>query len=221
MAAGGIAVLISGRGSNLAALLTAHRAGRLSAPVTPVIRNRADAGGLALARAAGIRTRVIDHRDYAGREAFDAALARVLAENAPRLVVLAGFMRILTGNFIDEYSGRLLNIHPSLLPKYKGLHTHERALAAGDSEHGCTVHFVTPELDGGPPVAHAVVPVVNGDTPQQLAQRVQQAEHRLYPAVVEWFVSGRLKLTDSGPHLDGYPLPHRGVRYAVGDAVRA
>jgi len=217
---GGIAVLISGQGSNLRALLLARAAGRLAAPISLVVSNRSDAGGLAVAREAGVATAVIDHRAFATREAFDTAIADALADAAPQLVVLAGFMRILTGNFIAQFHGRLLNVHPSLLPKYKGLHTHERALAAGDTVHGCTVHFVTPELDGGPPVAHARVPVSRSDDASSLAARVQGAEHLLYPAVVEWFVSGRLQLGPDGPRLDGLPLPKEGIHYATLDAAR-
>jgi len=218
--AGGIAVLISGQGSNLQALLRARAEGRLSAPVSLVISNRPEAGGLAIAQAAGVATAVVDHRAFSSRDDFDAVLAAALADAAPQLVVLAGFMRILTGNFIAQFHGRLLNVHPSLLPNHKGLHTHERALAAGDTVHGCTVHFVSPELDGGPPIAHARVPVNRTDDASALAARVQRAEHLLYPAVVEWFVSGRLRLGPGGPQLDGLPLPQEGIHYATLDAVR-
>jgi phosphoribosylglycinamide formyltransferase-1 len=156
-----------------------------------VISNRADAYGLQRARDAGIDTRSLDHKAFDGREAFDAALIELIDGFNPKLVVLAGFMRILSADFVRHYQGRLLNIHPSLLPKYKGLHTHQRALEAGDAEHGCSVHFVTEELDGGPLVVQAVIPVELHDTPQTLAQRVHVQEHLIYPMAVRWFAEGR------------------------------
>ncbi|MDT4830059.1 Phosphoribosylglycinamide formyltransferase [compost metagenome] len=175
-----------------------------------MISNRADAFGLERARKAGIDTRVLDHKAYADREAFDAALIEAIDGYAPQLVVLAGFMRILTPGFVRHYQGRLLNIHPSLLPKYKGLHTHQRALEAGDSEHGCSVHFVTEELDGGPLVVQAVIPVESDDTPESLAQRVHVQEHRIYPLAMRWFAEGRLRLGQDGAELDGQALPPSG-----------
>lgn len=183
-----VVVLISGRGSNLQALLAAKL------PIRAVISNRADAKGLEIAAAQGVATRVIEHGAYASREAFDAALADAVAAFEPRLVVLAGFMRILTPVFLERYAGRVMNIHPSLLPVFPGLDTHARALAAGVKLHGCTVHFVTPELDQGPPVVQAAVPVLSDDTEATLAARVLQAEHRIYPAAVRWFLEGRLRL---------------------------
>lgn len=163
-------------------------------PVSAVVANRADAAGLAIAAARGIATRVVEHRRYAAREEFDAALGSEIERFAPRLVALAGFMRILTPAFIARYRDRLLNIHPSLLPAFPGLHTHERALAAGVKVHGCTVHFVTAELDHGPIVAQAAVPVRPGDDAATLAARVLRQEHVIYPRAVRWFLEGRLIL---------------------------
>jgi phosphoribosylglycinamide formyltransferase-1 len=181
-----IVILISGRGSNLLALVEA------GLPVTAVISNRADAGGLAHAAARGIATVVVPHRDYATRESFDAALAQAIDAFRPDLVVLAGFMRIFTEGFVLRYQGRLLNIHPSLLPAFQGLNTHARALAAGVKLHGCSVHFVTAELDHGPIVMQAAVPVLAGDDEATLAARVLAQEHRIYPQAVRWFVEGKL-----------------------------
>ncbi|MGH8483042.1 MAG: phosphoribosylglycinamide formyltransferase, partial [Pseudomonas sp.] len=167
-----VVVLLSGTGSNLQALIDSFRTGESPVRIRAVISNRADAYGLQRARDAGIDTAVLDHKAFDGREAFDTALVELIDGYQPQLVVLAGFMRILSAGFVRHYQGRLLNIHPSLLPKYKGLHTHQRALEAGDSEHGCSVHFVTEELDGGPLVVQAVIPVELDDTPERLAQRV-------------------------------------------------
>jgi phosphoribosylglycinamide formyltransferase-1 len=183
-----IVVLISGRGSNMRALLDA------GLPVSAVISNRADAEGLSLAAARGVTTRVVEHRRHATREAFDAALAAEIDRAAPRLIALAGFMRILTPGFAARYAARLLNIHPSLLPAFPGLHTHERALAAGVKVHGCTVHFVTAELDHGPIVVQAAVPVLADDDAARLAARVLEQEHVVYPRAVRWFLDGRLEL---------------------------
>jgi phosphoribosylglycinamide formyltransferase 1 len=175
-------VLISGRGSNLQALIDAAAADpAFPAEITLVISNRPGAGGLDRAAQAGIATATIDHKDHETREAFDAALHEALSEAGVELVCLAGFMRILTPGFVARWEGRMLNIHPSLLPKYKGVDTHARALAAGDTVHGCSVHYVTAELDDGPVIAQAEVPVLKGDTPETLAGRVLEAEHRLYP----------------------------------------
>lgn len=185
-----VVVLISGRGSNLQALIDA------GVPVSAVVSNRADAAGLAIAAARGIETRVVDHRVHATREGFDAALAAEIERFAPRLVALAGFMRVLTPGFVARHRERLLNIHPSLLPAFPGLHTHERALAAGVKVHGCTVHFVTAELDHGPIVAQAAVPVRADDDAAALAARVLKQEHVIYPRAVRWFLEGRLALAD-------------------------
>lgn len=205
-----VVVLISGSGSNLQALIDSTTSAGHPARIRAVISNRADAYGLERARQAGIETRVLDHREFDGREAFDQALAALIDSFTPHLVVLAGFMRILSPGFVRHYTGRLLNIHPSLLPRHKGLHTHQRALEAGDAEHGCSVHFVTEELDGGPLVVQAVIPVESGDSPDTLAQRVHAEEHRIYPLAVRWFAEGRLRLGESGALLDGQALPPTG-----------
>jgi phosphoribosylglycinamide formyltransferase-1 len=185
-----VVVLISGRGSNLQALVEA------GLPVGAVIANRADAAGLGFAEKRGIATRVVEHRRHAAREDFDAALAAEIDRFAPRLVALAGFMRLLSAGFVARYDGRLLNIHPSLLPAFPGLHTHERALAAGVKVHGCTVHFVTAELDHGPIVAQAAVPVRAGDDAAALAARVLAQEHVVYPRAVRWFLEDKLSIRD-------------------------
>ena len=205
-----VVVLISGSGSNLQALIDGIAEGGIPARIGAVISNRADAYGLVRAQNAGIATAVLDHKAFEGREAFDAALIEAIDAHQPDLVVLAGFMRILSPGFVRHYAGRLLNIHPSLLPRYKGLHTHQRALEAGDAEHGCSVHFVTEELDGGPLVVQAVVPVQAGDSPERLAKRVQIGEHHIYPLAVRWFAEGRLRLGHQGAELDGAPLPASG-----------
>jgi phosphoribosylglycinamide formyltransferase 1 len=192
-----IVVLISGRGSNLRALLDA------GLPVSAVISNRADAEGLSLAAARGVATRVVEHRRHATREAFEAALAAEIDRFVPRLVALAGFMRILTPAFVARYGGRLLNIHPSLLPAFPGLRTHERALAAGVKVHGCTVHFVTAELDHGPIVVQAAVPVLADDDAARLAARVLEQEHVVYPRAVRWFLDGQLDLRNGVVHVKG------------------
>lgn len=207
-----IAVLISGAGSNLQAILDAIAEGALPAELALVLSNRADAGGLQRARRAGVPTAVVDHRDYEGREAFDAALIERLDATGVDTVALAGFMRILTPDFVRHYQGRLINIHPSLLPKYRGLHTHARALEAGDREHGCSLHFVTEELDGGPLIAQASLPIAENDTAATLSKRIQILEHRLYPQVLRWRAEGRLRLTDQGVELDGQILPAQGHR---------
>ncbi len=185
-----IVVLISGRGSNLQAILDA------GLPVSAVISNKRDAGGLRIASARGIKTAVIRGNDYGTREGFDAALAAEIAKYSPAAVALAGFMRILTPRLVSRYADRLLNVHPSLLPAFTGLKTHERALAAGVKVHGCTVHFVTPELDAGPIVAQAAVPVLAGDTADELAARVLRQEHKIYPQALRWLVEGKLSIKD-------------------------
>ena len=187
-----ICVLISGRGSNLEALLAAMAAGTLGGAIVAVVSNRADARGLAVAAAHGVPAQVLDHRGFPSRDAFDVALADAVAAYAPDLVVLAGFMRVLGAAFVRRFDGRLINIHPSLLPAYPGLHTHRRALADGARIHGCTVHFVTPDVDVGPIAAQAAVPVLPGDDEDALAARVLAAEHALLPAVVRWYCAGRL-----------------------------
>jgi len=200
-----VVVLISGGGTNLQALIDA--AGRdLPVEIRAVISNEPDAYGLERARRAGIAAEVVNHRDHPDREAFDRALAERIDRHSPKLVVLAGFMRILTPYFVHRYAGRLLNIHPSLLPKFKGLHTHRRALEAGEKVHGASVHFVTEALDGGPVVLQARVPVKPDDTPEILAARVLEKEHVIYPMVVRWFAEGRLELRDGRVWFDGRPL---------------
>ncbi len=206
-----LAVLISGSGSNLQAFIDACDEGRLAAEVAVVISNRPQAAGLHRAADVGIPCRVIDHTLYPDRAAFDQALLDAMAPFQPDLVILAGFMRILTPSFIGSYRGKLLNIHPSLLPKYPGLNTHQRALDAGDSHGGATVHFVTEELDGGPPVLFAAVPIDAQTSVAGLAQEVQQREHQIYPQVAQWFVERRLALTPSGATLDGDLLPRCGL----------
>jgi phosphoribosylglycinamide formyltransferase-1 len=192
-----IVVLISGRGSNMQALLDA------GLPVSAVISNVAGAKGLESAAARGVATRVVEHRHFPTREAFDAALAAEIDGFRPRLVALAGFMRVLTAGFVGRYQGRLLNIHPSLLPEFPGLDTHRRALAAGAKRHGCTVHFVTADLDHGPIVIQAAVPVRKGDTPEALAARVLRQEHVIYPRAIRWFLDGRLVIEGGGVRVKG------------------
>lgn len=200
-----IVVLISGSGSNLQAIIDAVQAG-LPAEIRAVISNKADAYGLERARRAGIPTQVLSHKDYADRTSYDAALAALIDSYQAELVVLAGFMRILSDGFVRRYEGHLLNIHPSLLPRHRGLNTHARALAAGDDEHGATVHFVTTELDAGPVVFQARVPVHSDDSPESLAARVLREEHRIYPEAIRWFADGRLKLEHGRALLDGTPI---------------
>lgn len=198
-----IVILISGRGSNMEALIAERDAGRLPVNIAAVISNRPDAKGLETAAQAGIATRCLDHKAFADRAAFDTALAACIDEFAPDLVVLAGFMRILTPDFVRHYEGRLFNIHPSLLPSFPGLHTHQRALDEGVRIHGCTVHFVTAELDHGPVVIQAAVPVLDGDDEAALAARVLRQEHRIYPQAVRWFAEGRLSLVDGRVQVAG------------------
>ena len=192
-----VVVLISGRGSNMQALVEA------GLPVSAVISNRADAKGLEFAKVRGIATAVVEHRSFAGREPFEEALGRAIDRFAPRLVALAGFMRVLTPGFVERYRERMLNIHPSLLPAFPGLHTHERALQAGVKLHGCTVHLVTADLDAGPIVIQAAVPVRPGDTPESLAARVLTQEHVVYPRAVRWFLDGRLVIEKAATRVKG------------------
>ncbi|MFO1399574.1 MAG: phosphoribosylglycinamide formyltransferase [Burkholderiales bacterium] len=214
MAGPRITVLISGRGSNLASLLTAMQAGTLGGTITDVIANKPGAGGLGIAAAHGVATHVVPHQDYPTREAFDAALAERIDACRPDLVVLAGFMRVLGAPFVRRYEGRMLNIHPSLLPSYPGLHTHRRALADGVRVHGCTVHFVTPDVDVGPIVAQAVVPVHDHDDEDTLAARVLAAEHVLLPAVVGWYCAGALAIVGHRVRVRGVEAGSTGVLFA-------
>jgi phosphoribosylglycinamide formyltransferase-1 len=200
-----VVVLISGRGTNLQSLIDAS-GNQLPVRIVAVISNRPQARGLERARAAGIPTRIVDHRDYEDREGFDQALRTTIDGFEPDVVALAGFMRVLTDAFTKHYAGRLLNIHPSLLPYHRGLHTHQRVLEAGDAESGASVHFVTNELDGGPVILQARVPVQNDDTPETLAARVLIKEHIIYPMVIGWYAQGRLQLRDNTVYLDGRTL---------------
>lgn len=206
-----LVILISGSGSNMLAIADAVDSGQIDASIVGVICNRPDAAGVQKARDRNLPTLVIDHKAYASREAFDAELRQQIDDCDPDLVVLAGFMRILTADFVQHYEGRLLNIHPSLLPKYQGLNTHQRALDAGDSQHGVTVHFVTAELDDGPNIIQAVVPIQPNDTAADLQQRVHAQEHIIYPIAVKWFAEGRLKMQGNQAMLDGNPLPASGL----------
>ena len=192
-----VVVLMSGRGSNLEAMFSA------GVPVAGVISNQAEAGGLRLAQQRGVPTRVVSHRDYPTREAFDAALAVAIDSFRPNLVAMAGFMRIVTPDFVEHFAGRLVNIHPSLLPAFPGLSTHARALSAGVKVHGCTVHFVTAELDHGPIIIQAAVPVHSGDTPESLAARVLRVEHQAYPRAIRWFLEGRLVIEKGVVRVNG------------------
>ena len=208
-----IVILISGRGSNMQAIV---EAGIPGACVAAVISNRPDALGLAWARERGIPAVALDHKQFPDRQAFDVALAREIDRHQPDLVVLAGYMRILTEDFVAHYAGRMLNIHPSLLPAFTGLHTHERTIAAGVKIAGCTVHFVTAELDHGPIVVQAAVPVQQGDTADTLAARILKQEHRIYPQAVRWFVEGRVHIADGRVELTGSELPEAALLAPAG-----
>lgn len=202
-----VVILISGSGSNLQAIIDQQRAGKLAIEIRAVISNRPDAYGLERAANANIPTVVIDHRDYPDRQSFDLELQKAVDRFTPSLVILAGFMRILSDQFVDRYIGHMLNIHPSLLPKHAGLGTHQNAIDQGDREHGASIHFVTRTLDGGPVIAQVKIPIIEGESAEQLAARVLQQEHRLYPAVIGWFASGRLKLENDKVLLDQAILP--------------
>lgn len=201
-----LVVLISGRGSNLQAILDQAVSGELPVEVAAVISNRPGVHGLERARQAGVPALVLDHKNFTDRPEFEVALIEMIDRQQPDLVVLAGFMRVLTAGFTEHYRGRLLNIHPSLLPKFRGLHTHERAIAAGETEHGASIHFVTAELDGGPVIVQARVPVLSGDDPDVLAARVLEQEHRLYPLAIRWFAEQRLRLEGEQVWFDSQSL---------------
>ena len=205
-----IVVLISGNGSNLQAIIDACAQERINGTLRAVFSNKADAYGLERAREAGIAAHALSAGEFDSREAFDRQLMQEIDAYAPDVVVLAGYMRILSPAFVANYSGRLLNIHPSLLPKYPGLHTHRQALANGDREHGTSVHFVTDELDGGPVILQAKIPVFEGDNEEDITARVQHQEHAIYPLVVGWFLEGRLTMKEGHAWLDGQPLPAQG-----------
>ncbi len=201
-----VVVLVSGYGSNLQAILDRVAAGTLSVDVRAVVSDKPDAQALKRARAAGVAVEILTTTEFPAKAAYDSALTAAVDRHSPALVVLAGFMRILGPEFVRRYLGRMLNIHPSLLPKHRGLHTHRRVLEAGDRVHGCSVHFVTEELDGGPVVAQAEVPVLAGDTEAELRSRVQRREHELFPEVIGWYANGRLRLEGQRALLDGVPL---------------
>ncbi|MEQ9882530.1 phosphoribosylglycinamide formyltransferase [Pectobacterium brasiliense] len=205
-----IVVLISGHGSNLQALIDACKNGRLKGKIVAVFSNNTEAYGLERAQDADIPTCVLNPEDFADRAAFDAALANEIEQYEPALVVLAGYMRILSPEFVAQFAGKMLNIHPSLLPKYPGLHTHRKALENGDREHGTSVHFVTDELDGGPLILQAKVPVFSDDTEESLSERVKTHEHTIYPMVINWFLNGRLVMRDNEAWLDSVRIPPQG-----------
>lgn len=205
-----VVVLISGSGSNLQALIDGVQTGELPVELAAVISNRPNVLGLERAAKANIPAELLDHKTFADRESFDRALMEKIDSYAPDLIVLAGFMRILTPEFTQHYVGRMLNIHPSLLPKFQGLHTHQRAIDACESQHGVTVHFVTAELDGGPAIVQACVPIFASDDAATLAKRVQRQEHVIYPLAVKWFAEGELHMVDGKSVLKGEPLPSSG-----------
>jgi len=203
-----VAILISGRGSNMSALIEAAKAKNYPAEIALVLSNRPDAAGLEFAHAAGIQTRVIDHRDFGkDRVAFDAAVQAVLLQHRIDIVCLAGFMRLLTSSFVSAWQGRMLNIHPALLPAFKGLHTHQRALEAGAKIHGATVHFVAPEMDSGPIIAQGAVAVRADDSEESLAARVLGIEHRIYPLALKLVAEGRIRVENGRCLIDGVPVP--------------
>lgn len=205
-----IVVLISGNGSNLQAIIDACESKKINGTLSAVFSNKADAFGLERARAAGIPAHALTASQFADRTAFDRELMQEIDAYAPDLVVLAGYMRILSPEFVAHYSGRLINIHPSLLPKYPGLHTHRQVLDNSDEEHGTSVHFVTDELDGGPVILQAKIPVFEGDDEDEITARVQHQEHAIYPLVVSWFMEGRLEMRNNAAWLDGKELPPQG-----------
>ena len=201
-----ILVLISGNGSNLQTLLDHCASGKVAGEVVGVISNKADAYGLVRAREAGVVTAILAQQQFASRAEYDVALLALMDDYQPDLVVLAGFMRILSADLVRHFAGRMINIHPSLLPKYQGLHTHQRAIDDGEREHGASVHFVTEELDGGPVILQARVPIFEGDSADEVAARVQVQEHSIYPLVVQWFCEGRLQMREGAALLDGAEL---------------
>jgi phosphoribosylglycinamide formyltransferase-1 len=204
-----VVVLISGNGTNLQALIDACTTSHFK--ITGVISNKADAYGLERAQKANIPTTVVNHREFESREAFDAAVIETIDTYQPQLIVLAGFMRILSPSFVQHYSGKIINIHPSLLPKYPGINTHQRALDAGDKAHGVSIHFVNEELDGGPIIAQGKVPILTTDDAAELAKRVAIQEHIMYPKIVSWFAANRLKMEGNSALLDGEILPATGL----------
>lgn len=214
-----VVVLISGSGSNLQALIDAQSHDRLGGDIVAVISNEPDAYGLKRAHEAGIEAVALPHREYDNREAYDGALIKVIERHEPDLIVLAGFMRILTPRFVQRFLGRMLNIHPSLLPAYQGLNTHARALGDKVTSHGCSVHFVTEELDGGPVVLQAELAVSADDSEATLKEKVHAREHLIYPIAVQWFLEGRLQYSAQGATMDSHLLPEYGMRLAHADAA--
>ena len=210
-----IVLLISGRGSNMEAFIRAVGDGTLDADIAGVIANRPDAPGIQTAVAHALHTDIVDHKQFSSREAFDIELARAVRALEPDLVVLAGFMRILTPLFVEQFAGRLLNIHPSLLPKYPGLNTYQRAIDSGDTEAGATVHYVTTALDGGPAILQARVPIEVGDSPECLAQRILPLEHQIYPAAAQLHLSGKLRMVAGCCVLEGRALPTEGLSWPI------
>jgi len=211
-----IVVVISGSGTNLQAIIDACVSGDLDVDISAVISNVPGVYGLERAQKAGIEALTLDHKKFQSRDDYDIALAKEVHTRHPDLVVLAGFMRILTPKFVNHFHGKILNIHPSLLPKYQGLHTHQRAIEAGDRAHGATVHFVSAELDGGPPIIQGTVPILESDDESSLAQRVQlEIEHHIYPLAIKWCLEQKVVLTDQGAELDGELLPPTGFQYST------
>lgn len=209
-----LVVVISGSGTNLQAIIDACESGAIEAKISAVISNVPGVFGLERAQKAGIKAITLNHKEFENRESYDQALSELIDSYTPDLVILAGFMRILTPEFVEHFQGKLINIHPSLLPKYQGLHTHKRAIESGDKEHGATVHFVTAELDGGPPIIQGTVPILESDNEATLAQRVQtEIEHQIYPIAVNWCLEKRVVLTDTGADMDGELLPPSGFQY--------
>lgn len=208
-----LVILVSGGGSNLQSLINGCLNGDINATVSAVISNNPDAGGLERAAKASIPNVAIDHRAFESREAFDLALSELIDSFSPDLVILAGFMRILTPGFVDHFLGRMMNIHPSLLPAYPGLHTHKRAIEAGDKKAGATVHFVTPELDGGPSIVQAQVAIESSDDEATLASKVLAFEHKIYPEAVKWFCDDRLIMDNDGVKLDNQAICEHGIIY--------
>lgn len=211
-----IIILISGNGSNLQAIIDAISAGKLNAEICAVISDQPDAFGLERAQKANIPTHIIESKEHPDRKAYDEALLKLFDHYKVELIILAGFMRIIGDDLVKQYYGKILNIHPALLPKYRGLNTHARVLEAGDKEHGTTVHFVSEELDAGPNIVHAKLDVHGDDNPESLKKRIQGLEHKLYPEVIQWFAEKRIKLVGDHVELDGSKLPTDGVKSGVG-----
>ncbi|PWC15117.1 phosphoribosylglycinamide formyltransferase [Brenneria roseae subsp. americana] len=205
-----IVVLISGQGSNLQALIDAGKRGRMKGKIAAVFSNNPEAYGLQIAQDADIPTHIISPETFPDRAAYDAAMAQEIEQYEPALVILAGYMRILSPDFVAQFAGKILNVHPSLLPKYPGLHTHRKALENGDAVHGTSVHFVTDDLDGGPLILQAKVPVFSDDSEETLTARVKTQEHTIYPMVVNWFLNGRLVMRENEAWLDGIRIPPQG-----------